>query len=368
MPSLPIFSLSDRSVPPLILAPMAGFTGAPMRALCRAHGAELTYTEMTSAAGLLHSSDKTWHLLETFADEGPVVAHLYGSEPEILAEAAARVEATGRFAAIDLNAGCPVRKIAATGAGATLAADPQRVHAILKAMRRAVTLPLTVKTRLGPDPGRVTVFELLAAAEEAEADAFALHARFTSQGHGGEARLDLLAEVKRRARIPVIGNGGVGSPYTAQRMLQETGVDAVMVARAAIGNPWLFSDIRDALVSGRTPSPVETARGRPRRALETIRSVLEAHLEAECELARRCCEREGRAGSVRDLDAAGVAAFRGHLFRYLHGLKGSSYLRGRLHTLHTLEEVRAAVEACLAREAAYRAGARPSGNSNRVTP
>lgn len=359
MPPLSLFAVSDRTASPLILAPMAGFTGAPMRAVCRAHGADLTYTEMASAPGLLHASDKTWRLLETLDGEGPVVAHLYGAEPAVLAEAAARVEATGRFVAIDLNAGCPVRKITATGAGAALAADPRRVHAILQAMRRAVTLPLTVKTRLGPAPGRVTVFDLLAAAEEAGADAFALHARFTSQGHGGEARLDLLAEVKRRARIPVIGNGGVVSPHAAQRMLRETGADAVMVARAAIGNPWLFGDIRDALASGSILPPAETARGRPRRALDTIRTVLEAHLEAEIGLARR---------NGGDPDAAGVAVFRGHLFRYLHGLKGSSYLRGRLHTLGTLSEVRAAVAECFAREAAYREGGRTPGTSPRVTP
>jgi len=337
---------------------MAGFTNAPMRRLCHAHGADLTYTEMTNDVGLLHDSDKTWHLLETFGDEGPVVAHLYGSDPATLAEAAAKVEATGRFVAIDLNAGCPVHKITANGAGAALVKKPQLVHDILAAMRRAVTLPLTVKTRLGPHPAAVTVFELLAAAEAAGADAFALHARFTSQGHGGDPRLDLLAEVKRRAKIPVIGNGGVRSAYDAQRMFRETGVDAVMIARAAIGNPWIFEELRADLASGDELPVFNATRGRTRRDLSDIRDTLEAHMAAELELIRLIRARYAMPRHAINPEETLATTFRCHLFRYLHGLKGSSYLRGRLHELHTLAEIRAAVASCLEREAAYREGAK----------
>ncbi len=351
-----LFHLPKADGPLLFLAPMAGFTNAPMRRLCHAHGADLTYTEMTNDVGLLHDSDKTWHLLETFGDEGPVVAHLYGSDPATLAEAAARAEATGRFAAIDLNAGCPVHKITANGAGATLVKNPQLVHDILAAMRRAVTLPLTVKTRLGPRPDAVMAFELLAAAETAGADAFALHARFTSQGHGGDARLDLLAEVKRRAKIPVIGNGGVRSAYDAQRMFRETGVDAVMIARAAIGNPWIFGEIRADLASGRELTARDAARGRTRRDVSVIKDTLEAHMAAELELIRLIRARYALPRHAMDPDDLLTTTFRCHLFRYLHGLKGSSYVRGRLSELHTLADIRAAVASCLEREAAYRAG------------
>jgi len=346
---------------------MAGYTNAPMRRICHRHGAALSYTEMTNDLGLLHASDKTWHLLETFEDEGPVVAHLYGTEPESLAAAAAKVEQTGRFVAVDLNAGCPVRKITANGAGAALIRDPQRIHDILAAMRRATRLPLTLKTRLGPRQDRIAIFDILRAAEDAGADALALHGRFTSQGHGGDVHLSLMAEAKQRARIPVIGNGGVCSPYDAWRMFRETGVDAVMIARAAIGNPWIFEDIAAALATDEPPPVFDRTRGRTRRDLEVIRAELEAHMAAELELLQRLRERFDLPRPTGDPQETLAATFRCHLFRYLHGLKGSSYVRGRLHELHTLDDIRAAVASCLEREAAYRASA-PSAAPSHDAP
>lgn len=336
---------------------MAGYTNAPMRRICHRHGAVLCYTEMANDIGLLHDSDKTWHLLETFADEGPVVAHLYGTEPATLAESAAKVEQTGRFAGVDLNAGCPVHKITANGAGAALIKDPQHIHDILAAMRKAVRFPLSIKTRLGPRPDHVAIFDILQAAEAAGADALTLHGRFTSQGHGGDVHLDLLAEVKSRARIPVIGNGGVCSAHDAWRMFRETGVDAVMIARAAIGNPWIFEDIQHDLAAGVEPPAHDRTRGRTRRDLAIIRGQLEEHMAAELELLHLIRERYALPQHAIDAEESLATTFRCHLFRYLHGLKGSSYLRGRLHELHTLDEIRMAVATCIEREAAYRAGA-----------
>ncbi len=350
-----LFKLPDTGRPLLFLAPMAGFTNAPLRRICRRRGAALTYTEMVNDVGLLRGAEKTWQLLETFDDEAPVVAHLYGSEPATLAEAAAKVEQTGRFVAIDLNAGCPVHKITANGAGAALIKDPPRIHDILAAMRKAVKLPLTIKTRLGPHPDKVMIFEILAAAESAGADALALHGRFTSQGHGGEVQLDLLAEVKRRAKIPVIGNGGVRSTADAGRMFRETGVDAVMIARAALGNPWIFEEISADLVAGNEPSAADASGARPRRDLADIRETLEEHMASELTLSRLVRERYTLPRHVIDADEALATTFRCHLFRYLHGLKGSSHVRGMLHELRTPAEIRAAVASCLEREAAYRA-------------
>jgi nifR3 family TIM-barrel protein len=352
-----LFNLPATGAPLLFLAPMAGYTNAPMRRICHRHGAAVTYTEMTNDLGLLHDSDKTWHLLETFADEGPVVAHLYGTEPHSLAEAAAQAEQSGRFAAVDLNAGCPVHKITSNGAGAALIKDPQRIHDILTAMRRAVRLPLTIKTRLGPRPDKVAVFDILQAAESAGADALALHGRFTSQGHGGDVDLALMAEVKRRAQIPIIGNGGICCAHDAWRMFSETGVDAVMIARAAIGNPWVFEEIQEGLANGATPPVGNRTSGRTRRDLSVIRDELEAHMAAELDLIRLIRERYGVPREAIAPEETLATTFRCHLFRYLHGLKGSSYVRGRLHELHTLEQIRAAVASCLEREAAYRAAA-----------
>ncbi|MDD3544220.1 MAG: tRNA-dihydrouridine synthase family protein [Kiritimatiellae bacterium] len=348
-----LFGIEDRGAPPLILAPMAGYTDAAMRRACRRHGAALAYTEMASAAGLLHADRKTWQMLETLPDEGPVAAHLYGSEPDQMAEAASRVAQTGRFAAIDLNAGCPVRKITACGAGAALIHDPQRIHDILCAMRRVTDLPLTIKTRLGPSPDRVMIFDILDAAESAGADAVALHARFTSQGHGGATNLELLAEVKRRARIPVIGNGGIRDARDARRMLDATGVDAVMIARGAIGNPWIFADLSAALVRG-AATPEDVSGRTPLRGLDEIREALEAHMAASRELFDQMNALFGIESTAARTEEHLVAAFRAHLFRYLRGLKGSSYLRGRLHLLHTPADIRAAVAACLERENEFR--------------
>lgn len=352
-----LFNLPDEGLPLVFLAPMAGYTNAPMRRISRQHGAALTYTEMTCDRGLLNASEKTWYLLETLKDEGPVVAHLYGSNPETLAEAAAKVEATGRFVAIDLNAGCPVHKITACGAGAALIKNPQLIHDILKAMKGAVKgLPITLKTRLGPAPDKIAIFDILAAAEAAGAGALALHGRFTSQGHGGPVDLPLLATVKERAKIPIIGNGGICSKHCAWTMLHETHVDALMIARAAIGNPWIFDDIRATLQTGVEPPPFKPTGLRPQRELDEIQRVLDEHLDLNLAFLNMLKEKYGLPRDDIAIQENMVAAFRCHLFRYLHGLKGSSYIRGRLFELQTLPAIREAVKDCLEREAAWRAG------------
>lgn len=353
-----LFSLPDDGNPLIFLAPMAGYTNAPMRRMSNHHGAALTYTEMTCDRGLLNASEKTWYLLETLPDEGPVVAHLYGSEPDRLAEAAIKVEETGRFVAIDLNAGCPVHRITACGCGAALIKNPQLIHDILSAMKRAVKrIPITVKTRLGPSPDRVAIFDILAAAEAAGASALALHGRFTSQGHAGPVNLPLMAEVKQRAKIPIIGNGGICSKHCAWTMLRETHVDALMIARAAIGNPWIFEDLRTTLNTDVEPVPFHPTGLRPRRELDEISRALNEHLQTEEAFLNSLKMKFGVPRDAEAVEENITATFRCHLFRYLHGLKGSSYIRGRLHELKTLPTIHEAITACLEREAAYRASA-----------
>jgi tRNA-dihydrouridine synthase B len=353
-----LFNLPDEGIPLLFLAPMAGYTNAPMRRISHQHGAALTFTEMTCDRGLLNASEKTWYLLETIKKEGPVVAHLYGSDPETLAEAAAKVEETGRFVAIDLNAGCPVHKITASGAGAALIKNPQLIHDILKAMKRAVKhLPITLKTRLGPAPDKIAIFDILAAAESAGARALTVHGRFTSQGHGGPVDLPLLAAVKERAKIPIIGNGGIFSKHCAWTMLRETHVDALMIARAAIGNPWIFDDIRKTLREGVEPPPYKPTGLRPRRELDEIQRVLDEHVDLELHFLSLLKKKYGVPRDEKAIEENLATTFRCHLFRYLHGLKGSSYIRGRLFELQTLPAIREAVKNCIEREAAYRAAA-----------
>ena len=383
--------MNIRLYAPVFLAPMAGFTDAAMRRVCHRHGAGLTYTEMVSAAGILHDSEKTRHLLETLPDEGPVVAHLYGNDPQMLADATARVAATGRFVAIDLNAGCPMRKITVNGGGAALMKDPDRIGRIVAAMVAATSLPITVKTRIGLRPDRVVILEILRAVESAGGAAIAVHGRFASQEHSGDVCLDLLAEVKRVSRIPVIGNGGIRTVEDARRMFLETGVDAIMIARGALGNPWVFSEISASLATSPSGpfSPFRmcekpassfshlvkceklaaTSSGPgsrfPKRDLCEIRAALEGHLTDELELQRQIRAHFKMPKSALSPEQAAVSTFRCHLFRYLHGLKGSSYVRGQFNTMRTIDDIRAALDGCFEREANYRAHAPCFGSDSR---
>lgn len=329
---------------PLYLAPMAGFTNAPMRKMCLNHGADRVYTEMVNANGIVYESEKTLHLLEAFPDEAPLYAHLYGSDPALFAEAARRVEAMGRFQGIDINAGCPVPRITASGAGAALVKDPARIGAIVKAVVEAVKLPVTLKTRLGPHPGNITIFDILKEAEAAGAAELAVHARFTSQEHSGEANLDLLRQVKERAHIPIVGNGGIRTYADAQAMLSETGVDALMIARGALGNPWIFSELH-------TPPPPHWQK----RPLDEIRAALDEHLHLELQH-RIAIQPKLPAGALSPAEAV-VIAFRCHLFRYLHGLKGASHVRSRLFEYHLPGDLLPDLDACFERERRFRAEA-----------
>jgi len=353
LPFLPKPSKSS-STPSVLLAPMAGFTDAAMRRVSHAFGAALTYTEMVNATGILRAADKTWHLLEVLPSEGPVVAHLYGSEPEEMAAAAAAVWRTGRFVALDINAGCPVRKITANGCGSALMPQPDRIGRIVSAMRAASPLPVTVKTRVGLTPDRVLIHEILRAVEEAGAAALALHARFATQMHSGAVALDLLAAVKQRARIPIIGNGGIRSAADAVRMVRESGVDAVMIGRAAMGNPWLFREAATALA---TPDAEPPPPQRP--ALTEIRAILTDHLAAAHELQIQIRTNHRLPNWALAPDAAIAMTFRSHLFRYLSGLAGAAQLRGHLCDYTNTVDILAAVDVCLAREAQARAANKP---------
>jgi nifR3 family TIM-barrel protein len=335
--------------PPLFLAPMAGFTNAATRRIAGRHGAVLTYTEMTNAAGLVHASDKTWQILETFADEVPVVAHLYGTDPASFAEAARHIAATGRFCAIDLNAGCPVPKITRSGAGSALIGQPTRIGQIIAAIRAACDLPVTVKTRLGPHPGAVAIFDILQAAEDAGASALAIHGRYTSQGHTGPVDIATVAAVRQRAGIPIIGNGGIADLATARLFVETSGVDALMIGQAAIGRPWIFETLAEDLAA-----PGQ-AGARPRLSLDTLRTAIFAHLDAEVERLSVIAANYPLPNSVLNPESAAVIGFRCHFFRYLTGLRGVAWARGQLCNLHTLDQIRDLVDGCLAREAAYRA-------------
>jgi nifR3 family TIM-barrel protein len=317
--------------PPVFLAPMAGYTDSAMRSMCLRFHCGAAVTEVVGAAGVVHGSKPTLYMLETAPDERPVAAHFYGAEPEILAQAAATAEQTGRFAFVDLNCGCPVRKVVAKGAGVALMKKPALIGKIVAAMRQAVKLPITVKTRIGISAEAGNIDEVAQAVEEAGGQAIFIHARFASKKHSGAADWETLARIKARSKIPVIGNGGILTADDAMRMMAETGVDGVMIGRAAVGHPWLFGEIH-ARFAGTPWTPLTKA--------ERL-AVLEDHFD------RLAVLKSGEKRSRNTPESGGVEGatalkFRGHLCRYFSGLPGCHELRRRLTEIKTRADVVAA--------------------------
>jgi len=238
-----------------VLAPLAGITNLPFRLIVKEMGCALVYSEMVSANGLLHKSRKTEQLLDSASEERPMSVQLFGSEPSIVADAAAMVESSGADI-IDINFGCSVRKVVRTGSGVALMREPEKAEALLHAVRRAVSIPLTIKIRTGWDSSGSQAFRIAKIAESCGVDAIAVHPRTASQGFGGTADWSLIAAIKKMLTIPVIGNGDIVTPEDALRMKNETGCDAVMIGRAGIGNPWIFSQVL-SLMRGETVAPVD---------------------------------------------------------------------------------------------------------------
>src|SRR5512133_2349569 len=236
------------------LAPLAGVSDRPFRAICRAMGASFAYTEMVSAHGLVHGSLQTESYLDREPDEDPFAVQIFASEPDVLARGAAiAVEAGAGI--IDVNMACPVKKVCGTGAGAALGRDPARVEEAVRAILDAVPVPVTVKIRAGWDDGEVNCIEVARAAEAGGAAAVALHGRTRAQLYSGRARWDLVRAVKQAVTIPVLGSGDVWTAADALRMRAETGCDAVLVARGACGNPWIFRELRAVERGAPRPPP-----------------------------------------------------------------------------------------------------------------
>lgn len=238
---------------PFFLAPLAGYTDLAFRLLCREMGAGLTVSEMISSNGLVHGQEKTLTMLKTVPAESPFCIQLFGNDPEIMGRAAA-IASAHPTDLLDINMGCPVRKVVKKGSGAALMKDPDRAEAIITAVTANTDLPVTVKFRSGWTDEAVTAPEFAAMAESAGAAAVTVHARTWQQMFGGRADRRIIAKVKETVNIPVIGNGDILSYQDGLDMMQETGCDGVMVGRGALGNPWVFQPggMPDSL-SGRLP-------------------------------------------------------------------------------------------------------------------
>ena len=233
-----------------VLAPLAGITNLPFRIICRRMGASLAFTEMLSVNGLVRSGRNTLALLKSDSEDHPLGVQLFGDTPDNLAEAARMVE--GRCQLIDINMGCPVRKVVGTGAGSALLKEPRKVAAIIRAVRKAISIPLTVKIRSGWTCGDDIYLEIAAIAQAEGCDAVFFHPRSRSQMFSGQADWTKIAELKKRLTIPVIGNGDLFSACDCFKMMNETGCDGVMLARGVLGAPWIFRQIREYQENGAT--------------------------------------------------------------------------------------------------------------------
>ena len=298
----------------VFLGPMAGVTDMPFRILCREQGADLIYTEMVSAKGIHYNNTNTKDMLKIDERERPVALQLFGSEPELMAETAKRIEELN-FDILDVNMGCPVPKVVNNGEGSALMKDPVLAGRIVSALVKAVKKPVTVKFRKGFAAGDRNAPEFAHVMEESGAKAVAVHGRTREQYYSGKADWDVIAEVKQRVNIPVIGNGDIFTPKDAAEMFKYTGCDAVMVARGVQGNPWLFKNIKHFLETGEEL-------GKP--AFDEVYSMIERHLKMLTDL-------KGEWTAVREM--------RKHVAWYTEGFPYSAGLRRDINLCLTNNEI-----------------------------
>lgn len=311
--------------PRLNLAPLADFTDSPFRIMALEGGADAAYTEMVSAAALAHSHNPTRILLEKLPSEPPPACQIFGANEFDVAHAARQISLLGdRFCEINLNAGCPMVKVTRSGAGAELVKSPDKVHRLMKAMRENTALPITLKTRLGPNPATLTIHELVDAAVSAGAASVIVHARFTSQLHSGPVHLDILEDVVRRSPVPIVGNGSIVDRASASAMAN-TGVAAIMIGRAALSRPEIFADLK---ASSATPP----------NSLVRAQTLFRRHLALVCEFHAHLAK---ALPSVRlpTLDAFAALKVRTHLFRYFSGLPGAASMRAAFNNVRSLKDL-----------------------------
>lgn len=298
----------------LVLAPMAGVTDLPFRILCREQGCGLLYTEMVSAKAVLYNNKNTEALLEVEPEENPISLQLFGSDPQIMADMAKRLEERP-FDIFDINMGCPVPKIVNNGEGSALMKNPLLVGQIVEAMAKAVKKPVTVKIRKGFNDDMINAPEIAHIVEESGGAAVAVHGRTREQFYTGKADWDIIRQVVERVNIPVIGNGDVCSAEDVIAMEQQTGCEAVMIGRGARGNPWIFSRINEYCRTGVLP---------PKPDVAEIKRMIKKHAQLQLRY-------KGEYLGIREM--------RKHVAWYTTGLKDSAALRNEVNLTESMDEL-----------------------------
>ena len=302
------------------LAPMAGVTDLPFRLLCKENGCGYLYTEMVSAKAILYNNKNTEALLNVTEGENPIAVQLFGSDPQIMADMAKRLEERP-FDVIDVNMGCPVPKVVNNGEGSALMKDPVLVGRIVEAMANAINKPVTVKIRAGFNSQSINAPEIARIVQESGGAAVAVHGRTREQYYSGKADWDVIARVKANVSIPVIGNGDILTGQDAVDMMKQTGCDGVMIGRGARGNPWIFNQINEYLSSGKEMVPPD---------ITEIRDMILRH-------ARMLVEVKGEYTGMREI--------RKHFAWYTAGMKHASGLRNEVNHVEHMEQLEALCEA-----------------------
>lgn len=298
----------------IFLAPMAGVTDLPFRVLCKEQGAGLTCTEMISAKGMYYKDEKSWKLAQLSGFELPAAIQIFGSEPDILAYAAEKLNDT-EAAILDINMGCPTPKITKNGEGSSLMLKPELSAELIRTVAAVSKKPVTVKIRKGWDDEHVNAVEFALMAEKSGAAAIAVHGRTREQFYSGKADWDIIKKVKECVAIPVIGNGDIYKPEDAARMMDETGCDAVMIGRGAQGNPWIFRSISHYINTGEYLKKPD---------IEEKKQMMLCHLEMLVEL-------KGEYTGVREM--------RKHVSWYVKGSKNSSQFKDKVFRAVSHEEM-----------------------------